>query len=61
MQQNDKKFNAKKVSSLKEKNSDGFIKPDNQNKQNKQDRHDRQDKQDTQDRQEKQVKQGKQE
>ncbi|MDP9742186.1 UNVERIFIED_ORG: hypothetical protein QFZ59_004016 [Bacillus sp. B2I3] len=56
-EQNDKKFDEKKVSSLKEKNSDDSIKPDNKNKQNKQGRHDRQDKQDTQ---EKQVKQGKQ-
>lgn len=59
-EQNDKKFDEKKVSSLKEKNSDDSIKPGNKNKQNKQGRHDRQDKQDTQDRQEKQVKQGKQ-
>ncbi|MED3891923.1 anti-sigma factor domain-containing protein [Peribacillus frigoritolerans] len=56
-EQNDKKFDEKKVSSLKEKNSDDSIKHDNKNKQNK---HDRQDKQDPQDRQEKQVKQGKQ-
>ncbi|MFC8561772.1 anti-sigma factor domain-containing protein [Peribacillus frigoritolerans] len=56
-EQNDKKFDEKKVSSLKEKNSDDSIKPDNKNKQNK---HDRQDKQDPQDRQEKQVKQDKQ-
>ncbi|MBT2715359.1 anti-sigma factor domain-containing protein [Bacillus sp. ISL-57] len=53
-EQNDKKIDEKKVSSLKEKNSDDSIKPDNKNKQNKQGRHDRQDKQ------EKQVKQGKQ-
>ncbi|MBT2605419.1 anti-sigma factor domain-containing protein [Bacillus sp. ISL-53] len=59
-EQNDKKFDEKKVSSLKEKNSDDSIKPDNKNKQNKQGRDDRQDKRDTQDRQEKQVKQGKQ-
>ena len=59
-EQNDKKFDKKKVSSLKEKNSDDSIKPDNKNKQNKQGRDDRQDKRDTQDRQEKQVKQGKQ-
>ncbi|MEC0274005.1 anti-sigma factor domain-containing protein [Peribacillus frigoritolerans] len=59
-EQNDKKFDEKKVSSLKEKNSDDSIKPGNKNKQNKQGRHDRQDKQDTQDRQEKQVKQVKQ-
>ncbi|WP_454862138.1 anti-sigma factor domain-containing protein [Peribacillus frigoritolerans] len=56
-EQNDKKFDEKKVSSLKEKNSDDSIKHDNKNKQNK---HDRQDKQDPQDRQEKQVKQDKQ-
>ncbi|PCD08686.1 hypothetical protein CMV16_07305 [Peribacillus simplex] len=59
-EQNDKKFDEKKVSSLKEKNSDDSIKPDNKNKQNKQGRDDRQDKRYTQDRQEKQVKQGKQ-
>ncbi|MFS0892285.1 anti-sigma factor domain-containing protein [Peribacillus frigoritolerans] len=59
-EQNDKKFDEKKVSSLKEKNSDDSIKPDNKNKQNKQGRDDRQDKRDTQDRQEKQVKQGEQ-
>ncbi|WP_336862754.1 anti-sigma factor domain-containing protein [Peribacillus frigoritolerans] len=59
-EQNEKKFDVKKVSSLKEKNSDDSIKHDNKNKQNKQDRHDRQDKQVTQDRQEIQVKQDKQ-
>ncbi|MGG3559361.1 anti-sigma factor domain-containing protein [Peribacillus frigoritolerans] len=59
-EQNDKKFDEKKVSSLKEKNSDDSIKPDNKNKQNKQGRDDRQDKRDTQDRQEKQGKQGEQ-
>lgn len=59
-EQNEKKFDVKKVSSLKEKNSDDSIKHDNKNKQNKQGRHDRQDKQDTQDRQEKQGKQGEQ-
>ncbi|MFK9120091.1 anti-sigma factor domain-containing protein [Peribacillus frigoritolerans] len=59
-EQNEKKFDVKKVSSLKEKDSDDSIKHDNKNKQNKQDRHDRQDKQVTQDRQEIQVKQDKQ-
>ncbi|MEP9406033.1 anti-sigma factor domain-containing protein [Peribacillus frigoritolerans] len=66
-EQNDKKFNVKKVSSAKENNNDDdSIKHDNKNKPNKQDRHERQDKQDTQDtqdtqdRQEKQVKQDKQ-
>ncbi|CAK6471878.1 anti-sigma-I factor RsgI family protein [Peribacillus castrilensis] len=56
-EQNEKKFDVKKVSSLKEKDSDDSIKHDNKNKQNKQDR---QDKQVTQDRQEIQVKQDKQ-
>ncbi|MGE7649268.1 anti-sigma-I factor RsgI family protein [Peribacillus frigoritolerans] len=56
-EQKDKKVDVKKVSSLKEKNSDDSIRPDNKNKQNN---HDRQDKQDPQDRQEKQVKQGEQ-
>ncbi|MGE6716079.1 anti-sigma-I factor RsgI family protein [Peribacillus frigoritolerans] len=59
-EQNEKKFDVKKVSSLKEKDSDDSIKHDNKNKQNKQDRHDRQDNQVTQDRQEIQVKQDKQ-
>ncbi|MBD8591219.1 anti-sigma factor domain-containing protein [Peribacillus simplex] len=56
-ERNEKKFDVKKVSSLKEKDSDDSIKHDNKNKQNKQDR---QDKQVTQDRQEIQVKQDKQ-
>ncbi|TDL89845.1 anti-sigma factor domain-containing protein [Vibrio vulnificus] len=74
-ERNDKKFDVKKVSSLKEKNNDDSIKHDKQNKQDrhdrqnkqdshdrqdKQDRHDSQDKQDRQNRQEKQVKQNKQ-
>lgn len=59
-EQNDKKFDVKKVSSLKEKNSDDSIRHDNKNKPNKQDRHDRQDKQDRQEKQVKQVKQDKQ-
>ncbi|MCD1163283.1 anti-sigma factor domain-containing protein [Peribacillus frigoritolerans] len=59
-EQNEKKFDVKKVSSLKEKDSDDSIKHDNKNKQNKQDSHDGQDKQVTQDRQEIQVKQDKQ-
>ncbi|AZV60742.1 anti-sigma factor domain-containing protein [Peribacillus frigoritolerans] len=59
-EQNDKKFNVKKVSSAKENNNDDSLKHDNKNKQNKQGRHDRQDKQDRQERQVKQGKQGEQ-
>ncbi|PAK44395.1 anti-sigma factor domain-containing protein [Peribacillus simplex] len=55
-EQNDKKLDVKKVSSLKEKNSDDSIRHDNKNKPNKQDRQEKQVKQDKQGEQYKQDK-----